>query len=78
MNVSERNAIDELIDHCGSLYHAVENREKLIARRRAEGKASPIAEGQLAFLLSLPVTYNTPKQERALKNWLASGGANVG
>ncbi len=72
------NDINELIDHCNGIHGAIENRQKSIARRAAEGKTSPNAEAQLAALLALPYDYQTPKQVRSHQGWVASGGFEVG
>ena len=66
MTLPERNRIDELIDHHGSVLGAIESRLRCIKRRAAEGKDSPCAKAELALLERLPANYRTAR-ERANK-----------
>jgi len=53
MNLPERMALDELIDHCGTLPAAIDMLRERIARRAGQWKKSPIAESQLTELTRL-------------------------
>lgn len=72
--IVSRDEVDAMIDtNGGTIYHAVENRKALIARRALEGKSSPRAESVLAALLALPLDYRTPKGIERDNNNAATG-----
>lgn len=55
--------LNDLINAHGSIQLALEARNQCIARRKAEGKASPVAEAEAAALIALPWDYRTPAQK---------------
>lgn len=74
--------IIKLIDFHGSIPAAIESLEARIARRKAEGKTSPVAEYQIRRLNRIwdrtGGAYMTPKQRKSQKGWAESGGFAVG
>lgn len=65
-----QSRIDDLVDTHGSIQLAIQARQACVDRRAGEGKASPVAEAEVAALKGLPWDHLTARQREAQRNQL--------